>query len=155
METSTFAPTWLSLLIICFFLGTALLLVAAALRTTLIWQWVLAWSFVLFAAVMAVYTGLLAVVVAVFVVGGVVLLAVTNRRQHVQRTVVPAGVVGLGNVPARALAHAEPKVRPTHCPECGVSLPADSPDGLCPECLLRCGLSNAEREPASHQGAST
>ncbi|MHC4508328.1 MAG: serine/threonine-protein kinase [Planctomycetota bacterium] len=27
-----------------------------------------------------------------------------------------------------------------HCPECGRSLPADAPQGLCPQCLIRLGL---------------
>jgi predicted Ser/Thr protein kinase len=29
------------------------------------------------------------------------------------------------------------------CPECGVDLPADAPEGLCPACLLRLGLGGA------------
>src|SRR6266699_3879558 len=89
------------------------------------------------------------------IIGGVVVLVLKNRRQHAPQRIAPSGVVRHTAVAPDIAPRAEPKVRPTHCPECGVVLPADSPDGLCPECLLRCGLSNAEGEPASHQGAST
>jgi len=27
-----------------------------------------------------------------------------------------------------------------HCSECGAELPADTPQGLCPQCLMKLGL---------------
>jgi tRNA A-37 threonylcarbamoyl transferase component Bud32 len=41
-------------------------------------------------------------------------------------------------VAARRTDHPPAKVG--HCPECGTALPPDSPDGLCPQCLLQGGL---------------
>ncbi|MGI9455402.1 MAG: protein kinase domain-containing protein [Aeoliella sp.] len=38
------------------------------------------------------------------------------------------------------------------CPECGVRLPEDAPEGLCPQCLVAAGL---ECEPAASSGAAT
>src|SRR5579884_4164723 len=33
--------------------------------------------------------------------------------------------------------------RQEHCPECGAALPPDSPEGLCPPCLLKAGVGSA------------
>ncbi len=30
-----------------------------------------------------------------------------------------------------------------YCPECGIELPADAPEGLCPQCLMKVGLRSA------------
>jgi tRNA A-37 threonylcarbamoyl transferase component Bud32 len=56
-------------------------------------------------------------------------------------------------------------IRPTvlhHCPECGKDLPADAPEGLCPQCLLKGVISSAhdaarsaERPTAPYAGSST
>jgi aminoglycoside phosphotransferase (APT) family kinase protein len=35
------------------------------------------------------------------------------------------------------------------CPVCGAELPADSPQGLCPQCLLQCALSNSDQAAES------
>ncbi len=40
------------------------------------------------------------------------------------------------------------------CPECGVDVPADAPQGLCPQCLLRLGIARAS-DPAGSAPAST
>src|SRR5581483_6789096 len=37
---------------------------------------------------------------------------------------------------------------PKQCPRCGAPLPADAPEGICPKCLVRLGLS-----PATEVGA--
>src|SRR5437588_5546845 len=40
------------------------------------------------------------------------------------------------------------------CPVCAAELPADSPQGLCPQCLLQCALSNSDH-PAEAPGRTT
>jgi len=40
-----------------------------------------------------------------------------------------------------------------HCDECGGKLPADTPQGLCPQCLMKLGLpsdANAENDVLSN-----
>jgi hypothetical protein len=39
-------------------------------------------------------------------------------------------------------------VRP-QCPECGADLPADAPEGLCPQCLLKGVISSAHQAARS------
>jgi serine/threonine protein kinase len=45
-----------------------------------------------------------------------------------------------------------------HCPQCGVELPADAPDGVCPTCLMQQGFDSradsADDEPGSTGSAS-
>src|SRR5262249_3813769 len=43
--------------------------------------------------------------------------------------------------------------RPGTCPECGAEPSGDSPEGLCPKCLLQAALSTPE--PAGNGGPST
>src|SRR5205823_13720847 len=43
--------------------------------------------------------------------------------------------------PARHLA---PAPVAADCPVCGTALPADSPMGLCPQCLMQCALSRSD-----------
>ncbi len=40
---------------------------------------------------------------------------------------------------------------PRQCPSCGVELPANAPDGICPRCLLRNALGGDGPEPFSHE----
>jgi tRNA A-37 threonylcarbamoyl transferase component Bud32 len=41
------------------------------------------------------------------------------------------------------------------CPVCGAALPADSPMGLCPQCLLQCALSHSDEARAPDEPART
>ena len=41
------------------------------------------------------------------------------------------------------------------CPQCGGELPADAPQGLCPQCLLKVGLETREAPRSESQPAST
>jgi hypothetical protein len=66
---------------------------------------------------------------------------------------------GTGQAPRRAwpTSSAEPErerlVGRHHCPDCGVVLPADAPEGLCPRCLLQSGL--AKPSPLPSPGSTT
>jgi predicted Ser/Thr protein kinase len=64
-----------------------------------------------------------------------VLLATRLRRNS-----TPTSHDGRQRLPARTGSRPE-LVR--HCPECGGSLPADAPEGLCPQCLLKGVISSA------------
>ncbi len=44
---------------------------------------------------------------------------------------------------------------PATCPQCGGELPADAPEGLCPQCLLEAGLDNFEQAQADSAEAPT
>ncbi len=43
----------------------------------------------------------------------------------------------------------------SHCPECGVSLPADAPEGLCPQCLLKGVIGSAPQAAKSAPAEGT
>jgi tRNA A-37 threonylcarbamoyl transferase component Bud32 len=43
----------------------------------------------------------------------------------------------------------------SQCPVCGTDLASDSPMGLCPKCLLQCGLSRAEKTPEPDEPPGT
>ena len=36
-----------------------------------------------------------------------------------------------------------------HCPQCGAELPKESPEGLCPKCLMKAGLENPTNDPVA------
>ncbi len=50
-------------------------------------------------------------------------------------------------LPADRRHQAEPVS--SQCPSCGADLPADSPMGLCPQCLMKCALSRHNDNPQS------
>jgi tRNA A-37 threonylcarbamoyl transferase component Bud32 len=41
------------------------------------------------------------------------------------------------------------------CPVCGVELPGDTPQGLCPQCLMQCALSHSDHEAEEEQSPET
>src|SRR5438046_15034 len=45
--------------------------------------------------------------------------------------------------PVARSARRERIAAPSRCPECGTELPADAPEGLCPQCLLKGVISSA------------
>ena len=44
----------------------------------------------------------------------------------------------------------------TNCPECGADLPANAPNGLCPQCLMKAGMqmSIEDREVGPSENAT-
>jgi serine/threonine protein kinase len=44
---------------------------------------------------------------------------------------------------------------PRACPSCGEALGSDSPMGLCPQCLMKCAMSNGDQEPSSAEQGKT
>jgi hypothetical protein len=44
---------------------------------------------------------------------------------------------------------------PGRCPACGTQLPTDSPEGLCPGCLLRCAVNSPVPAPAANGAAAS
>ncbi len=101
--------------------------------------------------------GLIVLVVAVFVVvllvSLVVLLLVVALRRRPGREDWGAARVGppaprdRGPAPL-PVPNAEPVVSPQErCPECGADLAPDSPEGLCPQCLLKAGVGTAADLP--------
>jgi hypothetical protein len=43
---------------------------------------------------------------------------------------------------------------PGRCPACGTQLPTDTPEGLCPGCLLRCAVNSPVSAPANGSGVA-
>jgi tRNA A-37 threonylcarbamoyl transferase component Bud32 len=56
---------------------------------------------------------------------------------------------------SRPWEHRVPPARRGHCLECATELPPDSPDGLCPQCLLKGGLSSAADHPPEERKRGT
>jgi len=74
------------------------------------------------------------------------------RRSHVPAT---AGAVALNHPqPTHPLAqHLEaPEPRMSGCPVCGAELPGDTPEGLCPQCLMQCVLSRSDHALPEEEG---
>jgi hypothetical protein len=98
----------------------------------------------LFPAWLAVFL-LLAAVLAIGGLAAYMLIAQRLRapvphasRSEVEPLVWPAAAISR-RTPAPAAAGP--------CPVCGAPIPADSPQGLCPQCLFRCALSQSDRPP--------
>jgi predicted Ser/Thr protein kinase len=79
-------------------------------------------------------------------------MVLANRRREtagrdedsreVRRT--PAGVAWRGR-----------RTAPAFCPECGIGLPEDAPEGLCPQCLLKGVISSAHEAAKSAPAGAT
>jgi tRNA A-37 threonylcarbamoyl transferase component Bud32 len=104
------------------------------------------WAFGAFACVLFVFS-LLAIVLALVIHG--------QRRRRLQMNAnLPApGKPRQSLQPIAPEPVAEP--RPSHCPVCGIELPADTPQGLCPQCLMQCVLSSSDRLPPAEEGSDT
>jgi predicted Ser/Thr protein kinase len=57
--------------------------------------------------------------------------------------------------PRRRVTEPSPPAVASHCPECGVELPADAPEGLCPQCLLKGVISSAHDAARSAPAQAT
>jgi tRNA A-37 threonylcarbamoyl transferase component Bud32 len=56
--------------------------------------------------------------------------------------------------PIKRLPAPEPKA--SSCPVCGAELPGDTPEGLCPQCLMQCALSHSDHGlPEEEERATT
>ena len=73
---------------------------------------------------------LLVVLLGLVIPGGIIVLVLWLVRREKTRTPV--------NPPVQQPE--QPKPAPSTCPRCGTVLPADSPQGLCPRCVLGVGL---------------
>jgi tRNA A-37 threonylcarbamoyl transferase component Bud32 len=83
------------------------------------------------------------------------LLAARRRRWDQP---APAGVIAGNGFPRpRPPSEPIPVVRPrvNSCPVCGTELPADTPEGLCPQCLMQCALSHSDHALPEEEGATT
>ena len=98
------------------------------------------------------------VLVAVLVVVGIVIGRLVSSKR--------SGDAARENL----LLSSSPQIQPpvleravVGCPVCGAELPGDSPQGLCPQCLLKCALSNSDQPPelekqhetSAYQGPAT
>jgi predicted Ser/Thr protein kinase len=77
--------------------------------------------------------------------GTVALVVVLARRQ--QRAADRAEDAGEGRRRPARLAGVARQAASAFCPECGIALPADAPEGLCPQCLLK-GVVTSAHEAA-------
>jgi predicted Ser/Thr protein kinase len=109
--------------------------------------------------ILFVILGFFALLALVFVVAMIVLaIFLSRRRDREVQPGVKAGSVApssrkSGHVPAHSPA--APVAGAGHCPECGAVLPAGSPEGLCPRCLLQGGLKSSGPATARHSGPAT
>jgi tRNA A-37 threonylcarbamoyl transferase component Bud32 len=87
------------------------------------------------------------------VVAGVAVLVIhLTRLQRLRRWVPVLEKAGTDR------AAAKPAARPTalqQCPECGAALDADSPEGMCPQCLLKGAIGGAQEKARSTPGEPT
>ena len=73
-----------------------------------------------------------------------------------RRRVLTAGPVAFGPSQRRFLPSEHPLAPdPSHCPVCGAKLPQDTPQGLCPQCLMQCVLSHSDHGLAAGEGGAT
>jgi tRNA A-37 threonylcarbamoyl transferase component Bud32 len=88
---------------------------------------------------------------AFFVVGVLFLITYVVARKR------PRHAPAAPPVPDRPRATPTPAepAGPRHCPVCGVQLPDDTPEGLCPPCLLQCALSGSDHGAANNGGGAT
>jgi tRNA A-37 threonylcarbamoyl transferase component Bud32 len=89
---------------------------------------------------LAFLLGLCCLVVPVLA-GVVALVVVLGRRRRDDVSYHPE-LSGVQRAPARAARRAA-ATQFSRCPECGTDLPADAPEGLCPQCLLKGVISSA------------
>jgi tRNA A-37 threonylcarbamoyl transferase component Bud32 len=95
-------------------------------------------------------------VMLLLIAGGVGLALLVRRRGAAAAPVAGRSVVSV--LPAHAMrpfATAPALAQSRNCPQCGDVLAPGVPEGLCPRCLLRCGLGQAEPEPVVPDGAFT
>jgi tRNA A-37 threonylcarbamoyl transferase component Bud32 len=83
-------------------------------------------------------------------------LAARRRRWHGPAPVALLAGNGFSRVrpPSEPIPLVLPRVN--SCPVCGTELPADTPEGLCPQCLMQCALSHSDHAlPEEDEGATT
>src|SRR5262245_42593981 len=89
-------------------------------------------------------------ILVMFIVGVVAAVVLDWRRSHDRGVTAEPGPIVPGDR-VRAVSTGRkpqaPATAPQRCPECGAELPGDSPEGLCPRCLLQCALSSPEPTP--------
>jgi tRNA A-37 threonylcarbamoyl transferase component Bud32 len=113
--------------------------------------WLFGFAFLLF--VLLFGGGLVAAVVLI------VRAVMRSRRAPVGRAFGAAAPPGSGpavnrpDTPHRLKAERRTGA-PGRCPACGTQLPTDSPEGLCPGCLLRCAVNSPVPAPAANGAAS-
>jgi serine/threonine protein kinase len=94
--------------------------------------------------------GVFAIVLVIALVQGPKL-----RRRH--RLASEPG--GPGGLPRQGAMPVEPvqsvEAAPRACPVCAAELPGDTPQGLCPKCLMQCVLSDAEPAPPEEEPVRT
>jgi tRNA A-37 threonylcarbamoyl transferase component Bud32 len=89
------------------------------------------------------------------IVVGLATVWLTEQRKRRPLLGEPTGLVNDCSVSAAANYAAESsQPRPSSCPVCGASLPQDTPDGLCPQCLMQCVLSNSDHEAPEEEGGT-
>jgi tRNA A-37 threonylcarbamoyl transferase component Bud32 len=92
-------------------------------------------------------------VVVPILVGTVALVIVfATRRQRTADRVEESG--GHRRTPARPVGRVR-HTAPASCPACGAALPADAPEGLCPQCLLKGVISSAHDAAKSAAAPAT
>ena len=83
-------------------------------------------------------------VIPACVVAAIVYLVLRSSKSKPQ----PAPLARPTGLIARATAGCrQTEVLPRKCPQCGAALPADTPEGLCPACLLQRGFATEGGAP--------
>jgi tRNA A-37 threonylcarbamoyl transferase component Bud32 len=88
------------------------------------------------------------------VLAGVVALVVVLGRRRRDEESSHWNSSSVERPPARAARRAAPG-QYSRCPECGTDLPADAPEGLCPQCLLKGVISSAHEAAKSAPAEAT